>query len=184
MARREVVAAPVCIGIIGGSCDTGAVAEFPRAGWDCRRWFTTRGGYRAGGYRGGSKQAVTAAEGTMTMTGPTEQFFLNLERIGSPPTPAVSGSIRFDLIEEQHSEHWRVGIDRDGLRVTRDDADADCVVSADLALFDGVVSGQTNAMAALLRGELSIDGDPEMLVAMQRLFPAVPRRPGIAGGWS
>ncbi len=38
-------------------------------------------------------------------------------------------------------------------------ARADCVVSADKALFDGIASGKTNAMAALLRGAMSVEGD-------------------------
>ena len=38
-------------------------------------------------------------------------------------------------------------------------------------LFDGVASGEANAMAALLRGALEVEGDSELLVLFQRLFP-------------
>jgi hypothetical protein len=41
-------------------------------------------------------------------------------------------------------------------------------------LFDGVVTGQTNAMAALLRGEVTFDGDPELMLLFQRIFPGPP----------
>jgi hypothetical protein len=39
------------------------------------------------------------------------------------------------------------------------------------AVFDDIVGGRTNAMASLLRGALAVDGDPELLVLTQRLFP-------------
>ena len=56
------------------------------------------------------------------------------------------------------------------------DTAADCVLSCDRALFDGIASGEVNAMAALLRGELVVAGEPDLLVLCQRLFPG-PRRP-------
>ena len=43
--------------------------------------------------------------------------------------------------------------------------------------MDDLVSGRANAMASTLRGELVIDGDPDVLVRFQRLFPAPTGRP-------
>ena len=35
---------------------------------------------------------------------------------------------------------------------------ADCVIGGDRAVFDDMLAGRTTAMAALLRGELAVDG--------------------------
>jgi hypothetical protein len=51
---------------------------------------------------------------------------------------------------------------------------ADCVVRATKGLFDDVATGRVNAMAALLRGELVAEGNPNLLVRLQRLFPSPP----------
>ena len=51
---------------------------------------------------------------------------------------------------------------------------ADCVIGGDRALFDAIVGGRMTAMVALLRGQLAVDGDPELLVLTQRLFPGPP----------
>jgi ubiquinone biosynthesis protein UbiJ len=55
--------------------------------------------------------------------------------------------------------------------VTRDASAADCVVQAKAEVMDGLASGRSNALTALLRGELSLEGDRRLLVKVQRLFP-------------
>ena len=39
--------------------------------------------------------------------------------------------------------------------VSHKDAEADCVISADIATFDAILSGKMNAMAAVLRGAVT-----------------------------
>ena len=109
---------------------------------------------------------------TASGANPTTEFFegLALRKSASMPRTATT-SMRFELTQDRQSEYWRVGIDQGGVRVSRDDAEADCVLRADRTLFDGIVSGRMNAMTALLRGALLLDGDPEALVLIQRLFP-------------
>jgi len=38
-------------------------------------------------------------------------------------------------------------------------------------LFDDIVSGRANAMAALLRGDVGVEGNTELLMRVQRTFP-------------
>ena len=45
---------------------------------------------------------------------------------------------------------------------------------ADAELFGDIITGRVNAMAALLRGRLVVEGDPSPLVLFQRLFPGPP----------
>ena len=111
------------------------------------------------------------------MTDPTAGFFLELGSRGHEPLLAdvAAATVRFDITRARHTDRWFLGIDKGDLAVsTVDDAQADCVISADRVLFDGIATGAVNAMAALLRGELSFDGDPELLVLCQRLFPGPP----------
>jgi hypothetical protein len=41
-------------------------------------------------------------------------------------------------------------------------------------VLEGVARGELNAMAAVLRGELVIEGDLQILMIVQRVFPGPP----------
>jgi len=62
------------------------------------------------------------------------------------------------------------------VRVSRRNAAADTTLRATGELFDGLASGEVNTMAAVLRGAIEVEGDPELLVLFQRLFPSPPRK--------
>jgi putative sterol carrier protein len=107
------------------------------------------------------------------MTDETTAFFEALGRRGREPMLGrTTGTMRFDLVDGKRVHHWLVSIARGELVVAADDLPADCVIRAERSLFDDVASGRMNAMAAALRGILSLEGDPAMLVRFQRLFPA------------
>lgn len=110
------------------------------------------------------------------MADPTSEFFRDLgQRAYEPLLKRTSGTLRFDISEGKRTERWLVAITKGEVAVSRSNVRADCVVSIDRALFDDVVSGKTNAMAAMLRGALSVEGEVHLLVPFQRLFPG-PRR--------
>jgi putative sterol carrier protein len=112
------------------------------------------------------------------MTDPTTEFFGDLEDRGHDPLlKKTRGTIRFDLTRGKRTERWLVEIDRGDVSISHRNAKADCVVRADRRLFDGFAAGQQNAMAAVLRGEVGIEGDRTMLVRFQKLFPG----PGSTG---
>ncbi len=108
-----------------------------------------------------------------TVTGdPTAAFFEKLAgRTHEPLLRKASGSTRFDIVDGRRTRRWLVTIDGRTIAVTPGAADADCVVRADRAVFERLVSGRSNAVAAVLRGDLQIEGDWRKLVLMQRLFP-------------
>ena len=124
------------------------------------------------------------------MTSFTKEFFEGLSASRKAWIPEQdTRSVRFEVTDHGASEHWRVGIGQGRVRVSHDESAVDCVVRADRALFDDLASGRANAMAALLRGALAIEGDPVPLVLIQRLFPGPPvatiSRPDPAmGTWS
>ena len=110
------------------------------------------------------------------MTDATAEFFDALvERRHEPLLEKATGTVRFDLKDGKKTDRWLVTVVKGDLAVSRQNLRADCVVAADKALFDEVASGKTNAMAALLRGAMSVEGDVQLLVLFQRLFPGPPR---------
>src|SRR6476660_7342662 len=110
------------------------------------------------------------------MTDSTSQFFEELGRRGHEPLlERYDGSVRFDLSKNKRTEHFLVAIRKGDISVARANGAADCVVRVDRALFDDFATGEKNMMTAFLRGEITLQGDPELLVLFQRVLPAPPR---------
>ena len=111
----------------------------------------------------------------MTTADATAAFFDGLARRGQEPLLAGAvGSLRFDLVGDPEVDTWLVRLHDGDVTVSREQAAADCVARCDKRLFDSIAAGEVNAMAALLRGALRFEGDPELLVRLQRLFPSPP----------
>jgi putative sterol carrier protein len=107
----------------------------------------------------------------------TTKFFDDLQTRGHEPLlEKATGTVRFDLRNGKRTTRWLVTIDKGNVAVSHRNAKADCVVRADKQLFDGIADGTQNSFAALLRGDLRIEGDAEVLVLFQRLFPGPSRR--------
>jgi putative sterol carrier protein len=110
------------------------------------------------------------------MTDATVAFFDALaERGHEVLLENATGTVRFDLNDGKKTDRWLVAVEKGDIAVSRQNLRADCVVRSDKSLFDGIASGKTNAMAAMLRGAVSVEGDPQLLVLFQRLFPGPPR---------
>ena len=110
------------------------------------------------------------------MADPTAEFFDALvERGHEPLLEKATGTVRFDLKEGKKTVRWLVTVVKGDITVSRRNLHADSVVSADKALFDDIASGKTNAMAALLRGAISLEGETQLMVLLQRLFPGPSR---------
>jgi putative sterol carrier protein len=106
----------------------------------------------------------------------TTEFFTRLADRGHEPLlEKANGSLRFDLVDNGRRARWLVEIDRGDLAVSHRNAKADCVIRAEKALFDRIAAGKENAVAAVLRGALGIEGNRQLLVLFQRLFPAAPK---------
>ena len=103
---------------------------------------------------------------------PTAAFFDDLASRGREPLlKNTSGTIRFDLLVGKKVEHWSVAIDDGDVEVSHSRAKADSVVRLKRSTFDRMVSGQGNAMTAVLRGELVPEGDLSLVIRFQRVFP-------------
>ncbi|GIH16330.1 glycogen debranching N-terminal domain-containing protein [Rugosimonospora africana] len=103
----------------------------------------------------------------------TDEFFAGLARRQHEPLLTMAdGSVRFDIRDNGRTEYWIVRLSNGGITVGRGAADADCIVMADRAVFDTLASGRSNALAAVFRGTVVIEGNPLLLALFQRLFPA------------
>jgi putative sterol carrier protein len=105
----------------------------------------------------------------------TAEFFERLGRTGHQPLlEKATGRIRFELVNGKQTERWLVAIDEGDIAVSRKSGQTDCSVRSSKALFDDIVAGRENALAAVLRGALEVDGDPELLMLFQRILPGPP----------
>lgn len=105
----------------------------------------------------------------------TSEFFDGLAALRSEPLlHNVTGTIRFDLTSDDDVEHWLVRVRQGDVGVSRRKAKADCVVVAERRVFERLVTGEVNAVAAVLRNELRVEGPAALLLAFQRLLPGPP----------
>lgn len=82
----------------------------------------------------------------------------------------ASGTILIEIDSGKTVDRWYVKIKRGDVSVSDKGTAPDCVVKTDRATFQAIVSGQMNALPAVLRGKLEIDGKVNLLVALQSLF--------------
>jgi putative sterol carrier protein len=105
----------------------------------------------------------------------------------SGPHPAVpktiSGSLRFDLENNNRTEHWRVTFNKGTVSTSRANAAADCIVRTDKATLEAIIHGQVNAMAALLRGSIQVEGQALLLALFRGLLtePSAKKEPQRVG---
>jgi putative sterol carrier protein len=108
---------------------------------------------------------------------PTERFFAELAgRAHQPLLRKATGAARFDIVDGGRTRRWLVVVDQGDISVTRGNGEATCVIRASKAVFDKLVSGRMNGVAAVLRGDVTVEGDWRQLVRLQRLFPGRPPR--------
>jgi putative sterol carrier protein len=108
---------------------------------------------------------------------PTEAFFDDLARRGNEPLlERATGTIRFDLEDRKTTTHWYVTLKKGAVDVSHKRSAADAVIRLDSALFEGMATGRVNAMSALIRGAVAVEGDLGLMMTFQRIFPSPPRR--------
>jgi putative sterol carrier protein len=111
------------------------------------------------------------------MSDPTADFFDSLRARGTEPLlHDAEGVLRFDLVDGGRTDQWFVAMDRGNVAVSKRNGKADSVIRAEKKTFDRVVTGDMNALAAALRGEIDVGGDPTLLVLFQRILPGPQRR--------
>jgi len=113
---------------------------------------------------------------------PIVSFFERLD--GYRIRRRATGSIRVDLRNGDKTQRWFVALDEGEVSVSHRNAKADAVIRTSRDAFEGMVTGRVNAMAAALRGVVSLEGDPGLLVLFQRALPGLVGDPLAAGASS
>jgi putative sterol carrier protein len=109
------------------------------------------------------------------MTDATTEFFEDLNARGHEPLlEKATGTLRIELSNGKRRARWLVTVKKGDVTVSHTNTKADCVARMDQALFEQIVTGRENATAALLRGLIDVEGNPQLLVLFQRLFPGMP----------
>ncbi|MFG1883673.1 SCP2 sterol-binding domain-containing protein [Micromonospora sp. NPDC049102] len=83
----------------------------------------------------------------------------------------TTGTLRLDLRDDGHTEHWYLTVAGQHLAVTRSAEDADLIVRAARSVFDELVNGDLPPGTAMLRNELTLRGDMRLLLVLRRVLP-------------
>jgi putative sterol carrier protein len=108
-----------------------------------------------------------------------------LDELGGSQQPLlshVSGTIRLDIDNGGGTRHWLVDVRQGAVEVTDAKAStkAEAAMHTHRSVFERLITGEANAVASTLRGQLAMEGDIALLVAFQRLMPGPPV-PAAAG---
>jgi putative sterol carrier protein len=107
------------------------------------------------------------------MSEATTKFFAGLESDNDRPLIAnMNGTLRVELTNGGTVERWLVAAEKGHLHVTHGNAKADCTMRVSEDVFERLVRGEDNPMASFLRGAVTLEGDSELAILFQRLFPA------------
>lgn len=108
------------------------------------------------------------------MSEPIEEFFERLTRSVPDRLRRADGSLRIDLTSGTTTERWFITMHGGDVSVSHRNAKADSVIRTSKDQFEGMITGSVNAMSAALRGVVSLEGDPTLLVLFQRALPGPP----------
>jgi putative sterol carrier protein len=112
-------------------------------------------------------KAVTEQQATMDNV--ISSFFESLTGPHVELPKTISGALRFDL-ENGRSEHWRVTFDKGMVSTSSSDAAADCIAHSSKETMAAIIQGTDNAMAALLRGTITVEGKTLLLALFRNLL--------------
>lgn len=106
------------------------------------------------------------------MGDPTANFFAELDRRGHDRVLiSLEGTVRFDLVGPDGTDHWFLTISNGDVRVSRECRDADCVIRVDRTLFDRIMTGEANALASFLAHRVTVSGRLLFFTAIKQTFP-------------
>ncbi|MGC5050234.1 SCP2 sterol-binding domain-containing protein [Micromonospora sp. DT48] len=109
------------------------------------------------------------------MTKATEQFFATLPaRAPEVLRAPVAGTLRIDLSDGHCTDHWLVRMRPGAAEVDRGPEPSDATWYCGTELFDRLVTGRAQTIAAVLRNESTFRGNVVLLLAFRRFFPSAP----------
>ncbi|MGH3016881.1 MAG: SCP2 sterol-binding domain-containing protein [Gaiellaceae bacterium] len=103
-----------------------------------------------------------------------------------PRLAGMTAVVRFDVMDGGRTQPWLLTVKNGDIQVSQKNAAADLVIRCERALAERLFTGKANAMSAVLRGELTVEGSADLLVLVQRLLPRprTARKRGVAAGYA
>lgn len=109
------------------------------------------------------------------MSSVREKFFESLSgRAHTVLSPYAKGTVRADLDCDGTIEHWYITIKAGSIEVTQEDRPADAEFHTSAELFDRIVTGKEQGIAAVFRNEMTYAGDVRLFLLIRRFFPSPP----------
>ncbi|WP_030490115.1 SCP2 sterol-binding domain-containing protein [Micromonospora chokoriensis] len=109
------------------------------------------------------------------MTEAVERFFEALpSRAPDILGGLADGTLQIDLGDDHRTEHWLVRMRPGSVQVTRGRGPADAIWYSSAALFDRLITGEAQGVAAVLRNESTFSGNVVLFLAFRRFFPSPP----------
>ncbi|MCG5468764.1 SCP2 sterol-binding domain-containing protein [Micromonospora sp. LAH09] len=109
------------------------------------------------------------------MTEAAERFFESLPaRAPDVLGGLADGTLQIDLGSDHRTEHWLVRMRPGSVQVTRERGPADAIWFSSAALFDRLITGEAQGVAAVLRNESTFSGNVVLFLAFRRFFPDPP----------
>ncbi|SCE86642.1 SCP2 sterol-binding domain-containing protein [Micromonospora chokoriensis] len=109
------------------------------------------------------------------MTEAAERFFESLPaRAPDVLVGLPEGTLQIDLGSDHQVEHWLVRMRAGSVQVSRERGPADAIWYSSAALFDRLISGEAQGVAAVLRNESTFSGNVVLFLAFRRFFPNPP----------
>ncbi|MFG3598681.1 SCP2 sterol-binding domain-containing protein [Micromonospora chersina] len=104
-----------------------------------------------------------------------ERFFASLPaRAPAVLRGPVRGHLQLDLTTENRTAHWFLELAPGTVRVTREQLPADAVFTVSADLFEELITGREQALAAVLRNEATFSGNVVLFLVFRRFFPDPP----------
>ncbi|WP_406040329.1 hypothetical protein OG799_31160 [Micromonospora sp. NBC_00898] len=104
-----------------------------------------------------------------------ERFFASLpERAPVVLLGPVSGTLQIDLTTGNCTDHWLVELGHGSARVFRELRVSDATWHSSHDLFERLVAGRDNGIAAMIRNESTFTGKVTLFLAFRRFFPDPP----------
>ncbi|MEH1169579.1 hypothetical protein V6V47_29785 [Micromonospora sp. CPCC 205539] len=109
------------------------------------------------------------------MTEATERFFESLPTRAPEVLGGLAlGTLQIDLATDHWTEHWLVRMRPGIVQISRNRGPADAIWFSSAALFDRLVTGEAQGVAAVLRNESTFSGNVVLFLSFRRFFPDPP----------
>ncbi|MET8833399.1 SCP2 sterol-binding domain-containing protein [Micromonospora sp. NPDC004540] len=104
-----------------------------------------------------------------------ERFFASLPaRAPAVLRGPIHGHLQLDLTTGNRTEHWFLVMAPGSIQVSREQLPADAVFTVSADLFEGLVTGREQGLAAVLRNEATFSGNVVLFLVFRRFFPGPP----------